>query len=150
MQTSLLFFLNLDFYLFVSTYIYTNIYIYIYICILYILLHILYAVWSFSSLYYCDNLSSCTSFFIWYFNYLFYSFLLTRNVILNHYFMKPAVVCQFLGKFGMFTFFISYTMFFIVFSLNEWAEQTFGTKLWHGVKAVLISKVFHLTHRENF
>ena len=55
--------------------------------------------------------------------------------------MKPAVVCQALGKCGMFTFFISYTIFFIVFSLNEWAEQTFGTKLWHSVKVVLISSV---------
>ena len=38
--------------------------------------------------------------------------------------MKTAVVCQTLVKFNMFTFFISYTMPFIVFSLNEWAENT--------------------------
>ena len=42
MQTSLLFFLNLDFYLFVSTYIYTNIYIYIYIYVYYTYYYIYY------------------------------------------------------------------------------------------------------------
>ena len=50
----------------------------------------LYVVWSFTSLCYCNNISSA--------NY-----------------MKPTVVCQPLSKFGMFTFVDSHAMPFIVF-----------------------------------
>ena len=52
-----------------------------------------------------------------YFDYLFDSFLLTRDSFLNYCPMKLAVVCQPVSKFGMFT---------CVFSLNGKAKKIFG------------------------
>ena len=60
------------------------------------------------------------------FSCLFYSFLLTRDGFKNHCNMKPVVVFQSLSKFGMFTFVVSYTMFFVVFfTLTGGANKIF-------------------------
>ena len=52
--------------------------------------------------------------------------------------MKPAVVCQLLSKFGIFTFVVSYAMSFIEFFFLKWeSKQDFW---WENTKEVEILK----------
>ena len=48
-------------------------------------------------------------------------------IFLNNCLIKPAVFCERLSKFGIFSFVVSHTMLFIVVFLKWGSKQDFGS-----------------------